>query len=91
MKICGNGAFTENFLTRKLGEISALNAVQELHFSKLVRLLPATILEIELHRFFHCFSAELYKAYFEHFSIAVAETCQCNKCSDIKINFTFFT
>ena len=35
MKICGNGAFTENILTKKLGEISVFNAVQELNFSKL--------------------------------------------------------
>ena len=55
MKICGNGAFTENFLTRKLGEISVFNVVQELNFSKLVRLQPATVPEIELHSFFHCF------------------------------------
>ena len=51
-KICGNGAFTENFSTRKLGEISVLNAVQELNFIKLVRLQPVTLLEIELHSFF---------------------------------------
>ena len=38
MKISVNGAFTENFLTRKLGEFSVLNAVQELNFSKLARL-----------------------------------------------------
>ena len=38
MKICVNGAFTENFLTRKLGEFSVLNAVQELNFSKLASL-----------------------------------------------------
>ena len=52
MKIFGNGAFTENFPTRKLGEISVLNAVQELNFRKLVRLQPVTVLEIELHSFF---------------------------------------
>ena len=49
MKICG---FTENFLITKLGEISILNAVQELNFSKLACLQPETVLEIELHSFF---------------------------------------
>ena len=49
MKIYG---FTENFLITKLGEISILNAVQELNFSKLVRLQPETVLEIELHSYF---------------------------------------
>ena len=44
--------FTENLPTRKLGEISVLNAVQELNFSKLVRLQLVTVQEIELHSFF---------------------------------------
>ena len=52
VKICGNGAFTENFPTTKLGEISIFNAVHELNFSKLVRLQPVTVLETELHSFF---------------------------------------
>ena len=51
-KIYGNGAFTEKIPTKKLGEISALNAIQELNFSKLVRLQPVTVLEIELYSFF---------------------------------------
>ena len=54
-----NGAFPEYFLTRKLGEISVLNAAQELIFSKFASLQTATVLEKELHSFFHCFSAEL--------------------------------
>lgn len=58
-KIFGNGAFPEYFLTRKLGEISVLNAAQELIFSKFASLQTATVLEKELHSFFHCFSAEL--------------------------------
>ena len=58
MKICGNGAFTENFHIRKLGEISLLNAVQELNFSKLVHLQSVTVLEIELHTFFFIASQE---------------------------------
>ena len=90
MKICGIGAFTENFFTRKLGEISVVNAVQDLNFSKLVRLQPATVLEIELHSFFHCFPADLWNPFFEHFSIAASETCQFNKRSHVKIIFTFF-
>ena len=57
VKIFGNGAFPENFLTRKLGEISVLNAAQELLFSKFTSLQTATALEKELHSFFHCFSA----------------------------------
>ena len=59
VKIFGNGAFPEYFLTRKLGEISVLNAAQELIFSKFASLQTATVLEKELHSFFHCFSAEL--------------------------------
>ena len=66
VKIFGNGAFPEYFLTRKLGEISVLKAAQlifnkfaELIFSKFASLQTATVLEKELHSFFHCFSAEL--------------------------------
>ena len=55
VKICGNGAFTENFPTTKLGEISILNAVHELNFSNLVRLQPVTVLETELQSFFIAF------------------------------------
>ena len=80
IKSCGNGAFAENFLTSKLDEISVYNTVKESNFNKLVHLQPATIIEIELRN-----------AYFEELlSIAASETCQCNICSDVKINFTFF-
>ena len=56
-------------------EISVLNAVQELNFSKFARLQPVTVLEIELHSFLHCFSAVLQNAYFEHFSRLPADNC----------------
>ena len=59
VKIFSNGAFPEYFLTRKLGKISVLKAAQELIFSKFASLQTATVLEKELHSFFHCFSAEL--------------------------------